>query len=120
MTSRRERRQAMRENVNGRMVATHLPPERHGDRHTYDRWYCRCEPCSQANREAVRAYRARQAERARLRAQGITEELEYLASEYEFMRSFGMNHERACKHIGQDPDTFRRRLERARPNTLAA
>lgn len=31
----------------------------HGTRYTYERYLCRCEPCTTANREARRAYRAR-------------------------------------------------------------
>lgn len=116
-----QRRQALREPVNGRMVATHLPPERHGTTNGYDKWFCRCEPCSDAHRARGRAIRARTGSiTLEEREQQRADEFAYLTSEYEFMRSFGMNHERACKYIGQNPVTFRRRLERASHHALAA
>lgn len=45
-------------------------------------------------------------------AEKAQEELDYIVEEYQFMRSFGMNHARAADAIGHHPDVLRRRLER--------
>lgn len=45
-------------------------------------------------------------------AEKAQEELDYIVEEYQFMRSFGMNHKRAADAIGHHPDVLRRRLER--------
>ena len=45
-------------------------------------------------------------------AEKAQEELDYIVEEYQFMRSFGMNHTRAANAIGHHPDVLRRRLER--------
>jgi len=29
--------------------ATHIPPDQHGEWNVYNNWYCRCQPCKDAN-----------------------------------------------------------------------
>lgn len=45
----RDARMARRVLVDGRLVAAHLPDEKHGLQTTYGNWGCRCLPCTEAN-----------------------------------------------------------------------
>ena len=55
----RRRRLALRVEVEGRMVAAHLPPEMHGREGTYGNHGCQCPPCTAAWAAATRARRYR-------------------------------------------------------------
>lgn len=63
LASRKVARFALRVEVDGRLVAAHLPPEMHGREGTYGNHGCRCTPCTGAWAEADRAHRRRRAER---------------------------------------------------------
>lgn len=94
--------------IEGRMVASHVAPEYHGNPNVYDYHYCRCIPCSEAkSRRRSGTTRTAQEVQAETRA-----EFEYLVEEYTFMRSYGSGHEWACNRMGVDPSVFQRRLER--------
>jgi len=109
----REQRKSMRETVNGQLVATHLPPERHGSARVYDKWFCRCTPCTAANSVYQRELRERKGTPSRDELDAaLAERRAALIEEYQFMRSFGMNHERACKTIGLHPETETARAAR--------
>jgi hypothetical protein len=49
------RNAAIRERLQARMAADD-PAVPHGTTSGYRNWYCRCEPCVQANAEAIAAY----------------------------------------------------------------
>lgn len=112
-----ENRMKMRTEINGRMVATHLPAEKHGTRTGYNYWHCRCEACTDEIRR-VKYYGsagavAREEHRSvvgRLLESGA--DLDVVFVEYEHMRSFGMGHERACARIGVRPASMDVRLAR--------
>lgn len=55
----RDEKFALREEIDGVMVATHLPPEKHGKDTTYVSYGCRCDACSKAHREKAKEYRER-------------------------------------------------------------
>jgi hypothetical protein len=59
----REEKFAMREWVGGYLVATHLPPEKHGKQSTYVSYGCRCDDCTKAHREKAQEYRKKKAEK---------------------------------------------------------
>ena len=65
----REEKFAMRKEVDGVLVATHLPPEKHGRDSTYVSYGCRCDECTQAHRQKAAEYRerrkAKEAEKAK-------------------------------------------------------
>ena len=100
-----EYRRSLLVKVDGRMVATHLPDERHGQLNTYKYWLCRCQPCTDANR--TRAVTTSESDEALFESwrqafvlDRLSEQARYLVGEYEHMRSFGMCHERACARVG--------------------
>lgn len=114
-----ENRKQMRVEVSGKMVATHLPEERHGTRSGYNYWFCRCEACAHANRTRKRN---RDGAEASLRNQWLTvaassdqlsEQDRYLVGEYKHMRSFGKSHEAACARIGWSRTAVENALRRA-------
>lgn len=80
-----EHRRSLLVEVDGRMVATHIPADRHGFRNTYKYWLCRCVPCTDA---------------AMSKPDPASDQSKYLLGEYAHMRSFGMCHERACARVG--------------------
>lgn len=53
----RAARSERRELVEGRWVATYLPPEKHRSHSTYVNHRCRCVPCTDANTEYGRTTR---------------------------------------------------------------
>ena len=55
----RKEKFALREEIDGVMVATHVPPENHGRDSTYVSHGCRCDECTEAHREKAREYRDR-------------------------------------------------------------
>lgn len=55
---RRHQRRAMRQLINGDLVAP-LPPERHGHISTYVNWDCRCPACRAVGAQRNAADRAR-------------------------------------------------------------
>ena len=94
----------MRTLIDGQWVAAHLPADSHGTLNGYRQWFCRCAPCIEENKRDRRARDERNGIRSRAALdQELAEELNYLVEEYQFMRSFGMDHHRACKYIGTDP-----------------
>ena len=118
---RAQRRKAMRTLIDGQWVAAHLPDDRHGTLNGYSRWYCRCTPCIEENKRHRRARDERNGIRPRnVVDQELAEELAYMVEEYQFMRSFGMDHHRACKYIGTDPAAFEARLRRNNITHIAA
>ena len=115
---RAQRHKALRTLIDGQWVADHLPADRHGTLNSYRQWYCRCTPCTEENKRDRRARDERNGIRSRAAVeQDLAEERAYLIEEYQFMRSFGMDHERACRSIGQHPAAFEARLYR---NNIAA
>ena len=53
---RREKQELLVE-IDGRMVAAHLPKEKHGRPGTYDYYGCRCRPCTDAQLESSAEWR---------------------------------------------------------------
>ena len=108
MTATLENRKNRRVLIDGRMVAAHVAPEKHGKSKVYDYHYCRCIPCTEAKSQRRKAP-SRSAQEVKSE---IQDELEYLVGEYKHMRGFRMSHEWACKFIGVDPEVLQRRFER--------
>ena len=52
MSKRRNSRKEKRVEIDGRMVAAHLPEEDHGKEGTYTNHACRCDACTEAQRIA--------------------------------------------------------------------
>ena len=50
MQKRRAARKDKRVEIDGKMVAAHLPDESHGKESTYTNHSCRCEECTEAQR----------------------------------------------------------------------
>ena len=52
-------RHSMRVEVGGRLVAAHLPDDKHGNPNTYSNWGCRCAECTEAWTDSYRIRRER-------------------------------------------------------------
>lgn len=56
---RQSERHALRIEIDGKLVAAHLPEEQHGRENTYGNHGCRCRPCTDAWATACRERNAR-------------------------------------------------------------
>lgn len=104
---RKVARYAQRVEIDGRMVATHRPPDSHGKWNTYNRYGCQCAPCTDAAYGHVTRSKLARTDRDPMESNA---DLAHMVDEYQHMRSFGRGHEWACERLGVNPDTFKSRL----------